>query len=285
MKRLGASLSLGALLLAIAAAAAAAALPPPPPRKVALEASMLVTGEITVDVEGRVQAYQLDDADKLPGNVRSLVERQARAWRFEPNLVDGRPVSIRNRMGLLLRATPQEDGNYLMRLEDAGFYPMRDEGYDVAVVAMAPPEYPPVAARAGISGTVYLLLRLGADGAVEDVATEQVNLRAALSSLEMKHGREVLARSAAQAARRWRFSLPQRGEAATRPQPWVMRVPVNFTLDKAWEYGKWDLYVAGPREQRPAWAEDDGVAPEVLAAGGVYPVGAEGRLRLLKPSS
>ena len=267
------------VLIAWVGVAAAAA-----PARKPIEASMLVTGDIEIDATGQLVGYTLDHPERLPGNVKRLLERQISDWTFQPNAMDGQPVNIRNRMGLLVLATPREDGNFDMRVHDASFYPVREEGYDIAVVEQKPPSFPRLAAENGVSGIVYLVLRIGADGRVEEAAAEQVNLRVQRSAAEMNRWRGVLARNAIEAAGDWRFSLPQHGELAAQAEPWVVRVPVNYEFNLRTEtYGQWDPYVPGPREL-PAWAgEDDGTSPAALAAGGLYPVGRKGGVQLAVP--
>ena len=52
------------------------------------EASMLVTGTVDIEPDGRVSGYRLDRVDELPPAVVDLVTKAAGAWRFEPVLVD-----------------------------------------------------------------------------------------------------------------------------------------------------------------------------------------------------
>ena len=63
---------LATLLLAMAAVAMAA-----PPERVRdqAEASMVLTGEIRVDAEGKVTGYAIDDEDKVPGYVLSSIAK------------------------------------------------------------------------------------------------------------------------------------------------------------------------------------------------------------------
>ena len=54
-----------------------------------VEASMLVTGHVDIDEEGRVTAHALDEPDKLPDYVVDLVARVVPVLRFDTVLVDG----------------------------------------------------------------------------------------------------------------------------------------------------------------------------------------------------
>ena len=120
---------------------------------------------------------------------------------------------------------------------------------------------------------MYLVLRVGRDGAVEDVIAEQVNLRAIGTEVEMTRYREMLAKAAMKATRRWRFNFPTSGEDADKPFMSV-RVPVNFVHPGRPEekVGEWLAYVPGPRQIIP-WRDWDASfqAPDAIASGGVYP--------------
>jgi hypothetical protein len=246
-----------------------------------MEASMLVGGQIEVDAQGRVTGYELEHRDKLPDVVQKFVDGSIAGWQFEPTLFDGRPVAIRNRMGLLLVAVPMEDGDFRIELRHTSFNPFKEAGYELESVAMDPPSYPAAAAQGGVSGTVYLVLQVGADGKVAEVVAEQVNLRIVASEIEMNRWRTVLAKNAMAKARQWTFRPPQHGELADDGR-WSVRVPVAYSLGRETtdHYGRWLAYIPGPRQRAP-WVTADDVAPDALADGGLYPVGGSGGLRLL----
>ncbi|HRN62722.1 MAG TPA: energy transducer TonB, partial [Luteimonas sp.] len=86
---------------------------------------------------------------------------------------------------------------------------------DISSKNMNPPQYPPAAARAGIEGTVVLIIDVDANGNVTDVAVEKSSRNRDLD------------RAAMQAARRWSFrpSIVNGQPAAGR-----VRVPVDFRL-------------------------------------------------------
>ena len=86
---------------------------------------------------------------------------------------------------------------------------------DISSRNMNPPQYPPSALRAGIQGTVILVVDVDANGNVTNV------------SVEKSSRNRDLDRAAMQAARRWRFnpSIVNGQPAAGR-----VRVPVDFNL-------------------------------------------------------
>ena len=86
---------------------------------------------------------------------------------------------------------------------------------DTSSKAMNPPQYPPAALRAGIEGTVYLIVDVDANGNVTNVTVEKSSRNRDLD------------RAAMQAARKWRFNpaVINGQKAASR-----VRVPVDFNL-------------------------------------------------------
>ncbi|KAF1714595.1 hypothetical protein CSC71_04235, partial [Pseudoxanthomonas sangjuensis] len=95
--------------------------------------------------------------------------------------------------------------------------PVADIGasVDISSKNMNPPRYPPAAQRAGIEGTVILIIDVDANGNVTKV------------SVEKSSRNRDLDRAAMEAARKWRFnpSIVNGQKAAGR-----VRVPVDFKL-------------------------------------------------------
>lgn len=263
---------LGAAMLLTAAAVSAAG--PGAVRK-QVESSMLVTGRIEIDTQGSVTRYTLDQQDKLPVGVRELLAGSVPSWKFKPVFVDGRTVDASATMSVRLVATKLDDGNFLVGIRSASFGNGRKGSRERrGKTRMKPPSYPIAAVQAGVAGTVYLLVKVGRDGKVIDVATEQVNLKVVASDPAMTRWRAVLASSAMQGARRWSFDPPAQdpGEDGF----WVMRVPVAYGSGPL-SYGTWESYVPGPR-QRIQWGDEneEGVAfsPDTLQPGGSYLAGS-----------
>ena len=255
-----------------------------------VENSMLVRGNIHVEVDGSVSNVVLEQQDKLPSGVVSLVRRAATAWRFEPVEVDGKVVKAIAPMSVRVVARKVEGGNYEVSLRGASFqsYDAADP-QDIASLSMPAPQYPPLAAAAGATGNVYLLVKIGRDGKVQDAFAEQVNLTFLSREAEQRRYRDMLAKNAVAAARRWTFRVPSEGEAATLPY-WTVRVPVNYSMNSgrpsnADEYGRWTSYVPGPREQAPWRLEGQGAesSPDTLAEGGIYMADRNTGPRLLTP--
>ena len=237
-----------------------------------VEASMLVRGTIDIEPDGRVAAYQLDQTEALTPAMFDAIDPVIRAWRFDPLVVDGKAVPVRSPMGLRLVAG-QDGDNYRLRIAGVNFGRIDDEP-SFARGELVPPRYPKAVAFDNVAGTVYLVLRVGREGQVEDVIAEQVNLRAIGTKPEMERYRATLADVAMKTARnRWQFNFPTEGEDADKPFI-SLRVPVEFILPDMppEKTGEWIAYVPGPRQAIPWRTWDTNFqAPDAIAAGGVYP--------------
>lgn len=245
-----------------------------------VESSMVLTGTIDVAPDGRVSGYRIDRAADVPAGVLGVLARFVPGWRFEPEQADGGPVAKRAYMSVRVVAKRQDEDNFAVSIRDARFSEQapgeRESGNDIS-----PPRYPRVAVRAGVSGTVYLVIRADREGRVQDAFAEQVDLRVIGSEHALARWRKLMAEAALDAARSWVFT-PRIWKDA-EADSWVARVPVDFTLGARSEdlYGQWRAYVPGPW-QPPPWV---GVrlagGPGALPATGVFPLGSE--LQLLTP--
>jgi hypothetical protein len=267
----------------LAAAAVAVAVAAPRHVQAQTEASMLLTGTIEIEADGSVRGYSIDDQDKVPDYVLANIAGMVPEWRFEPALVDGKPVSERVKMSLRMVAEPLQGGKFAIYIASAGFG--RKSGArptdSVSVREMNPPVFPEEIARMGGKGIVYLILKIGRQGMVEDVAVEQVNLTAyASSEVRMRRIRLRLAEAALEAARGWTFNAPRTGELAD-DEFWSTRVPVDFAYagDKQVAYGEWDAYLPGQRVRAP-WlhGDDDMTGGDALAGGELQTLGIGPRL-------
>lgn len=279
MTRLLAALLLFVLLPATAAAQNSRAM------REHVEASMLVTGHVDIDRAGHVTGHAIDQRERLPDYVVSLVDRAVPQLRFEPVQVEGEPVLARAKMSMLLVARKAGEGEMKIAIRSAHFGEdgATDDTSRVRSASMQPPSFPMSVAHQGGKGTVYLLLKVARDGQVEDVAVEQVNLTVVADARTVESLRARLSKSAEVAARRWTFTPPSTGEAAGK-DGWVVRVPVSYQYRQQKEagYGEWSAYLPGPRH-RPGWAQPDapGFSPDTLVAGTVND--ERSRFRLLSP--
>jgi hypothetical protein len=278
-----------ALMLGLLVAFASHAAGPRAVRKT-VESSMLVTGWVLIATDGSISKLELDGPDKLPTGVLSLVEQAGASWRFEPLLIDGVARKARARMSLRIAAKKIDAERYEVGIRSGYFgeEAMTPEerlarGDSIKPIAMKPPIYPEIAWKVGARGTVYVVLKIGREGTVQELFAEQVNLQVIGSENEMDRMRDMLAKSALNAARKWTFQLPAVGENA-KEETWVVRVPVDFQFHgyQRPSYGQWDSYVPGPIRRAP-WDTgfDSAQSPDAMIAGVLYD--ARYSLRLLTP--
>jgi len=252
------------------------------------EGSMVLTGQINIGLEGEVEAFALDQREKVPPNMVEFVERSVNAWRFEPVVREGKPVHARTRVSIRLLAQPgAADGKDRVTLDAANFGEYDQTSTDqVTSVALPPPAFPSLALDLGGSGDVMLLVQVGRDGKVMDVVAEQVNLRVLGDERRMQKLREAFARlSVNTARRRWTFRAPTTGDEVGKPF-WTVRVPISFDFNEVNRaYGKWNVYIPGPRA-KASWLTGDQPDQDLaglLPAGGVYMADADNGPRLLTP--
>lgn len=273
-------------LLCVLLSGAALAAGPTEVRK-RIQASMLLTGSIVVAPDGSVRSYAIDKAEKLPSAVSELIANSIPHWKFEPTLLDGKPVAAKAKMSLRLVAKPVGDDNYSISISGTQFG-QDAPGESISYKDRVAPTYPYQAVQARVSGTVYLVLRVGRQGRVQEAEAEQVNLAVVANDLELERWRKVLARSALMAARKWTFNLPRSGEHMN-DEYWIAWVPVTYSLRvfgerPVYEYGKWEAYVPGPRQLVP-WIDDPRLlsgSVDALPEGGIHLLGRDG-LRLITP--
>lgn len=270
-----------ALLACLAAGWAMAA----PSVRDRVESSLLVKGDIYLAADGSVLSHALDHADKLPPGVVDMVARAVPHWRFEPVVLDEGHTRARARMSVRVVASRLDDDHFRVEFRNAHFGQARESGDSVKIDGeMAPPLYPHLAAAAGVGGTVYLVLRIGPDGTVQDVATEQVNLRIVASEHALTRWRNLLGGAAMDRAKDWRFVVPTGGQQAGESSR-VVRVPVDFVMGRGGlpEEFEWNTYVPGPRPLIPWVDPASRIRGDALAAGGVY--SEQDALELLTPLS
>lgn len=263
-----------------------------------LEYSLLVKGEIETNAEGEVSSVNVEKPEKFPPGLVDYVKQQVSGWKFEPVLVAGKPARARSSMSLLVVAKKLANKDVSIGIRNASFGRQElKEGEFVSPLDKKPPVYPRGLAAKGVSGTVYVLLKVGRDGTVEDAAVEKVNLRVLAKEHVMESWRAALSEAALETLTTWRFSVPTTGEYAD-DQAWSIWAPVDFELVNAKGepvdgngnviaddgYGKWKTYVRGP--SRPIlWLAEDrpGFSSDSLEEGGVYMAEDEKGPKLLTP--
>ncbi|MHB8913244.1 MAG: energy transducer TonB [Lysobacter sp.] len=266
-------------LLLVSCVGAAGASGPGAVRK-QVESSLLVKGTIDLHADGSVAGYALDNPGAVPEGIAALIADAVPLWRFEPVEISGGATRARATMSMRLVAKKMEGGDFTVQIRGAQFFGQERPGESVGSVKLVPPAYPAAAARSGVGGTVYTVVKIGRDGRVADAVAEQVNLRIIASESDMGRWRDLLAKAALRAVKHWTFRPPTLGDEVDAPY-WSARVPVDFVApdQRLPKDGQWQAYVPGPRQDIP-WTSDDSDAggADALAADGVYPVGGGPRL-------
>lgn len=185
-------------------------------------------GDLYISADGSVLDYKLQSKNLSP-EIAVLVDKKIRGWRFEPIIVDGKPVTAKTRLDLSLNATPVP-GGYQLRIAGVGFgNPVRKP------LGLKPPTYPIPANRAGVEADVVLLLTLNGNGRVVKSDVERTSLSGKGPQRVVTQWADMFEKSAQDAVRHWRFELTEQvdGKAASKSR---VRIPVIYRLDntKGW---------------------------------------------------
>src|SRR3546814_16802594 len=117
---------------------------------------MLLTGTIYIEHDGSVSCYALDQPEKVPDYVASLLDRRVAAWQFEPTVHDGRAVAVRSPMSVRMVARPVGEDGFEVSISGANFGKGSYRATDYLTRALLYPQaYTPEAHRMGSKGTVY----------------------------------------------------------------------------------------------------------------------------------
>ena len=249
------------------------------------ELSMALNGTIDIRADGSVDHYTVGNADKVPAGVRGLIDRQVPRWKFEPVSANGKPVALQSNMALRIVAKPVDGDQFAISIQSARFSGSgADAGDRLSIGQKKPPmTYPSFGFLSGMSGDVYIALKIGPDGRVADAIVQKVNLTASANDKQMANARQVFAARALATARQWTYNVPTQGKDAKQPY-WVGILPVLFEFAEDEPlYGQWRPYLPGPCTPIP-WpdpeagskaAGDCTVGPE-----GATPVGSDGPVLL-----
>lgn len=203
------------------------------------ELTMLVTGTAVLDASGRVERYQLDDAEHVPADVRALVDRAAHDWHADM------PHRASSTQALAVRIVASTLAGRISNIGVRGIHVGTPED---ALAAPAGPLQPPDTGRPKPDGTAYLALKVDSSGRPADVVVEQVNLDAVGSVEQMSAARATLAGTAAEAARHWSFKPARMDEHVPYR---FLRAVVRFGRRNRPSDG-WKTYLPGPH-QTAAW--------------------------------
>jgi hypothetical protein len=217
---------------------------------------MTASGEVQIAPDGHVSAYLLKS--QLPSTVANIVDRDVRAWHFEPVIVDGQAVVAKTAIVLRLKAEPiaENKDSYKLHVVDVQFgEPMRN-------ARIKTPQYPAEAVRDHVGAKVMLCVRLDENGNVVEAHPYQTSLDVETRrDSEAEHFRRLFEKASVSAAHDWHYDLSEtiNGRAIGT----TAMVPVVFSLRGAGttapQDGQWKAYLPGPVHPAP-WVHNDHLA-------------------------
>lgn len=180
-----------------------------------------VAGEIGIDQEGAVYDYSISSI--VTPELKALIDKAVRQWKFEPVVRNGEPVYAKTGMRMILAALPVATG-YQLRIENLRFLGTR------RALRTEPPKYPMDAVRRGVGATVLVAVRVGADGKVLDAAAAQSRLYGSAGN-EKNESRftALFEKASVDAAKRWAYQTAD--IAAGEAPETTLIVPIEYRLD------------------------------------------------------
>lgn len=250
------------------------------------EASMLVTGLVTIDPNGSVKDYTLDHPEKLSQPVKDIVKQNVARWKFQ--FASTPTTTISEKMSMRLVARMVDDKHAAMSVVGTSFDDANiPSNESIDYKSHGHFEYPKDALKERAWGTVYMLVRVDRNGSVLDASAEQVDLGAFAPAADMERYRKYLADAAIKGVKQATFTVPTKGKLAEQPYL-LVRLPVAFLpagQRAGDDYGTWSVYVPGPRIDVP-WLEHPEFAADAADSvpdGVLHTLG--GQPRLLSDSS
>ena len=227
-----------------------------------VEASMQVTGTLSIDAAGAVSSYALDQSAKLPAQVTELLARTLPTLRFERTASGAGSGPVQARMTLQVVATQADAEHMTISLHHARFVeaepPMTER---IAVDHRVALQYPHRALDIGVTATVYVAVRIDRNGRVIDAQARQVNLGGSDSEAHMRQWREMFAKPTLAAVRHFTFTVPRTGPYANDAE-FSGILTVDYVINGAVPgYGQWSVYVPGPKAEI-AWLDRGDVADD-----------------------
>lgn len=233
------------------------------------EASMLVEGKALLNPDGSIESYSLREPEKLPAPVIELIKQNVASWKLKFIHTPTGPMEENLTMRVI--ATDVDRTHMSIRLVSAQFDDANPSATEIVRSNhRVAPIYPYKSLEGRVSGTAYVLVRVGPDGHVLEASAEQVNLYQYVDHNLQTVYRRDLASASVEAIKKWTFDVPSTGPSAGRPY-WDVCIPVRFHLHQVGNlgsdgytgeaYGSWEVYVRGPREVIP-WIQDRSMLAE-----------------------
>ncbi len=254
------------------------AMPAPVPMEQAL--ILHVDGTLTIDAQGVPTDYLIKT--KLRQDVSDILQRQVRAWRFQPVMVGGKQVIAKTQMRVTL--TAQDEGaDSRLSVDNVTFPEIHgvvadteahpDGAVSISFAKATPPEYPQEALAYGVEADALLYLLVTPDGKVAQSCVTQIALLNVKGSpRNLSAAANIFERAVLDTAKKWRFNVVVHDSPfaklssttstdAGTASIFTIRVPVMFRFGtKTDTTSKWQ------QEMRTAKRAVPWLSPELNAA-------------------
>jgi hypothetical protein len=202
-------------------------------------------GEVQIAPDGHVSDYRLQST--LAPEVAALVDRNVRAWHFEPIVIDGAAVVAKTSMHLHLNAEPQEGrGSYTVRVASVDFGDPQRKSIGKA------PRYPEEAVHARLGAKVLLSLRLDDAGNVIDAEPYQTSLDARTrNEFQAEQWRKRFERASVAAAKSWHYDLTETINGKPIGTSAIVPIIYSISATPTPKTDGWRAYVPGPVHPAP----------------------------------
>ncbi len=252
---------------------------------------MHVAGTLVIEPDGHVGTVTF--ASTFDPALRAGLEAKVREWKFAPIRVGG--AARRAETGFEVRLAAQKVGDsFVVRMDGTSFdganakNAVIPDGVPAPITAkrMQPPAYPQDLMMSGKTGRVRLVIRVAADGHVEDVVAAQAlafDFKGREPESVARKTIRVFERNAIIAARRWTFNVPP-GHVERGPEAMTVATDVEYVI-------KYDTSVAGqwvPVQRAPRrtidWLPRDRADDAATGGGSAGSItGLESPYRLVTP--
>ncbi len=192
------------------------------------------SGTITVAPDGSVAEVQI--AESFGEGIDEPLRKRIKAWRFEPVMLEGRPITAIAHMDLTLRADIADtivEGIRIIRADFVDSPELRQA--DARRRSVKPPSYPKSALRHGFGAQLMLVVEVDEVGRVKNSAALSGWLTGPKARARQQ---EQVMRSFVNASQRavmtWQLPVPTASDSN------VYRIPISFRIDDAtWSPAYW----------------------------------------------
>ena len=237
--------------------------------------SLDVTGKMTIDEQGNIVEYTIDQPEKVPTMILDMTKKRISEWKLELNPLQKKQGQFEASIQMLFLANVIDKDHMSIRLADESIIEndsKKQPEEDLRSNKLPPPRYPESLLTQNVTADVFVDLKIGKDGKVIDAIASRTNLRTLGDEEQRQKWSKEFERSALQQAKRWTFIPPTIGEMA-KDAYWKARVPVSYVINHSGKpaYGKWDVYIPGELKTA-SWLSEDSILvdKQALPSGGIY---------------